>query len=178
MLETRLVSRPKILASSSEFWPQPCSTGLGLKISCCYTLIWCQEFWIVRMIRRLYWTELAYQNYWCWRGTICWANWEKATLVSILVDRVSTVETRVVCIVSVCSLEECLKILIETNRLPEAAFFARTYMPSELSRWVIGAILKKLLIFHVHLIITNFASSTTRIKSRSWIPAKIRIAHL
>jgi len=32
------------------------------------------------------------------------------------------------------SLEECLKILVETHRLPEAAFFARTYMPSELSR--------------------------------------------
>lgn len=34
------------------------------------------------------------------------------------------------------NLEECLKILIETHRLPEAAFFARTYMPSELSRVV------------------------------------------
>lgn len=34
------------------------------------------------------------------------------------------------------NLEECLKILVETNRFPEAAFFARTYMPSELSRVV------------------------------------------
>lgn len=32
------------------------------------------------------------------------------------------------------NLEECLQILISTNRLPEAAFFARTYLPSEISR--------------------------------------------
>jgi coatomer subunit beta' len=28
-------------------------------------------------------------------------------------------------------LDDCLQILIDTNRLPEAAFFARTYMPSK-----------------------------------------------
>ena len=28
-------------------------------------------------------------------------------------------------------IEECIQLLIETNRLPEAAFFARTYMPSK-----------------------------------------------
>lgn len=33
-------------------------------------------------------------------------------------------------------VERCLEILIETNRLPEAAFFARTYMPSQMSRVV------------------------------------------
>lgn len=33
-------------------------------------------------------------------------------------------------------LQRCLEILIETNRLPEAAFFARTYIPSEMSRVV------------------------------------------
>ena len=32
------------------------------------------------------------------------------------------------------NLEECLEILIRTNRLPEAAFFARTYLPSEIAR--------------------------------------------
>lgn len=30
-------------------------------------------------------------------------------------------------------LEQCLEILINTNRLPEAAFFARTYIPSKIS---------------------------------------------
>lgn len=30
-------------------------------------------------------------------------------------------------------LEKCLQILISTNRLPEAAFFARTYIPSKIS---------------------------------------------
>lgn len=30
-------------------------------------------------------------------------------------------------------LEKCLEILINTNRLPEAAFFARTYIPSKIS---------------------------------------------
>lgn len=30
-------------------------------------------------------------------------------------------------------LEKCLQILIDTNRLPEAAFFARTYIPSKIS---------------------------------------------
>lgn len=34
------------------------------------------------------------------------------------------------------NLEECLNVLISTGRLPEAAFFARTYLPSELSRVV------------------------------------------
>lgn len=33
-------------------------------------------------------------------------------------------------------VERCLEILIETNRLPEAAFFARTYLPSQMSRVV------------------------------------------
>ncbi|XP_012937820.1 coatomer subunit beta' [Aplysia californica] len=32
--------------------------------------------------------------------------------------------------------EECLEVLIKTNRLPEAAFFARTYLPSQTSRVV------------------------------------------
>ena len=31
-------------------------------------------------------------------------------------------------------LEECLEILVSTKRLPEAAFFARTYLPSQISR--------------------------------------------
>lgn len=33
-------------------------------------------------------------------------------------------------------LEECLKILIDTNRLPEASLFARTYLPSKVSQVV------------------------------------------
>lgn len=33
-------------------------------------------------------------------------------------------------------VQRCLDILIETNRLPEAAFFARTYIPSQMSRVV------------------------------------------
>lgn len=33
-------------------------------------------------------------------------------------------------------LETCLEVLIKTERLPEAAFFARTYMPSQVSRIV------------------------------------------
>ncbi len=36
----------------------------------------------------------------------------------------------------VCRLEDCLELLIETNRLPEASFFARTYLPSQISRVV------------------------------------------
>lgn len=31
-------------------------------------------------------------------------------------------------------LEDCLEILITSGRLPEAAFFARTYLPSQISR--------------------------------------------
>lgn len=33
-------------------------------------------------------------------------------------------------------LDECLQLLIDTDRLPEAAFFARTYKPSEMNRIV------------------------------------------
>jgi coatomer subunit beta' len=33
-------------------------------------------------------------------------------------------------------LEECMQLLIDTNRLPEAAFFARTYLPSQVPRVV------------------------------------------
>lgn len=32
-------------------------------------------------------------------------------------------------------LEECLEILITTGRLSEAAFFSRTYLPSQVSRY-------------------------------------------
>jgi len=31
-------------------------------------------------------------------------------------------------------LEKCLELLISTGRLPEAAFFTRTYLPSQTSR--------------------------------------------
>ncbi len=31
-------------------------------------------------------------------------------------------------------LEDCLEILVSTGRLPEAAFFARTYLPSQISQ--------------------------------------------
>ena len=31
--------------------------------------------------------------------------------------------------------EECLEILINTGRLSEAAFFSRTYLPSQVSRY-------------------------------------------
>ena len=43
------------------------------------------------------------------------------------------------CIVSTacCRLEDCLEVLINTGRLPEAAFFARTYLPSQVSRYVL-----------------------------------------
>ncbi|XP_064089389.1 coatomer subunit beta'-like isoform X3 [Macrobrachium nipponense] len=34
------------------------------------------------------------------------------------------------------NLKGCLELLIKTNRVPEAAFFARTYLPSEMSRVV------------------------------------------
>ena len=35
----------------------------------------------------------------------------------------------------VCSkVEEAIQLLIDANRIPEAAFMARTYMPSQISR--------------------------------------------
>ncbi|KAI9522735.1 hypothetical protein NQZ68_033833 [Dissostichus eleginoides] len=34
------------------------------------------------------------------------------------------------------NLDQCLELLIRTNRLPEAAFLARTYLPSQVSRVV------------------------------------------
>merc|ERR1712154_752230 len=33
-------------------------------------------------------------------------------------------------------LEKCLQVLLDSKRIPEAAFFARTYLPSEISRIV------------------------------------------
>lgn len=33
-----------------------------------------------------------------------------------------------------CRLENCLEILIKSARLPEAAFFAKTYLPSHVGR--------------------------------------------
>jgi len=33
-------------------------------------------------------------------------------------------------------LDKCLEVLVTTERLPEAAFFARTYLPSQVSRVV------------------------------------------
>lgn len=40
--------------------------------------------------------------------------------------------------VTVClpRLDQCLELLIRTNRLPEAALLARTYLPSQVSRVV------------------------------------------
>jgi coatomer subunit beta' len=40
-------------------------------------------------------------------------------------------------------LDDCLNILIENQRLPEAAFFARTYLPSQINR-VVGLWREKL----------------------------------
>ena len=36
----------------------------------------------------------------------------------------------------VIRLEDCLELLCNTGRYPEAAFMARTYLPSEVSRYV------------------------------------------
>ena len=33
-------------------------------------------------------------------------------------------------------LEQCLDILVSSQRLPEAAFFSRTYLPSQISRYI------------------------------------------
>ena len=38
------------------------------------------------------------------------------------------------CLFCLCRLEKCLELLVNTGRLPEAAFFARTYLPSQVSR--------------------------------------------
>ena len=35
-----------------------------------------------------------------------------------------------------CRLEDCLELLCKSNRLPEAAFLARTYLPNHVSRIV------------------------------------------
>jgi coatomer subunit beta' len=40
------------------------------------------------------------------------------------------------CLFLLHKLEECINLLIETNRLPEAALFARTYVPSQITRVV------------------------------------------
>lgn len=34
------------------------------------------------------------------------------------------------------NVEQCVNILVETNRIPEATFFAHTYCPSQVSRLV------------------------------------------
>ena len=39
-------------------------------------------------------------------------------------------------VVLLADLERYLEILLTSNRIPEAAFFARTYLPSEISRVV------------------------------------------
>lgn len=36
-----------------------------------------------------------------------------------------------------CRLDACLELLIRTGRLPEAAFLARTYLPSQVSRYAL-----------------------------------------
>jgi coatomer subunit beta' len=41
-----------------------------------------------------------------------------------------------VCYFLLRKLEDCLQLLCETNRIPEAAFFARTYLPSAVPRMV------------------------------------------
>jgi coatomer subunit beta' len=41
-----------------------------------------------------------------------------------------------ICLFLLNKLEDCLDLLIETNRIPEAAFLARTYVPSQVSRIV------------------------------------------
>lgn len=37
-----------------------------------------------------------------------------------------------------CRLDACLELLIRTGRLPEAAFLARTYLPSQVSRYTLS----------------------------------------
>lgn len=54
---------------------------------------------------------------------------------NFLLGRLVCFELIEVCLnVCCCRLEECLQLLISTGRLAEAAFFARTYLPSEISR--------------------------------------------
>ena len=37
------------------------------------------------------------------------------------------------------AVEQCIDLLVETQRIPEACFFARTYMPSRISRFVLNS---------------------------------------
>eukprot|EP00123_Amoebidium_parasiticum_P009176 comp19305_c0_seq1/m.22166 comp19305_c0_seq1/g.22166 ORF comp19305_c0_seq1/g.22166 comp19305_c0_seq1/m.22166 type:complete len:898 (-) comp19305_c0_seq1:632-3325(-) len=41
-----------------------------------------------------------------------------------------------VCLFLLQRLEDCLQLLVDTERLPEAAFFAKTYLPSQITRVV------------------------------------------
>ena len=68
-------------------------------------------------------------------------------------------------------LEKCLEILLDSERIPEAAFFARTYLPSQISRVVelwraqLGKVNEKAgqsladpkesLNFNIHLVLVN-----------------------
>lgn len=51
-------------------------------------------------------------------------------------DHLDFVAIGVTALCFVNRLDQCLELLIRTNRLPEAAFLARTYLPSQVSRVV------------------------------------------
>ena len=58
-------------------------------------------------------------------------------MVSTLADAASNAGKNNVAFLShfiLGDLEKCLDVLIESGRLPEAAFFARTYLPSQISK--------------------------------------------
>ena len=62
-------------------------------------------------------------------------------------------------------LEECLEILVSSKRLPEAAFFARTYLPSQMSRSVLfhSLVIPSLqyIIAYTHVHVYTFCNSHT-----------------
>jgi len=58
-------------------------------------------------------------------------------MVSTLADAASNAGKNNVAFLShfiLGDLEKCLEVLVESGRLPEAAFFARTYLPSQISK--------------------------------------------
>lgn len=57
--------------------------------------------------------------------------------------------------VSTLRLDQCLELLIRTNRLPEAAFLARTYLPSQVSRCLLNPTLYNYVVLSLIFILVS-----------------------
>ena len=68
--------------------------------------------------------------------------------------------------------EHCLELLIKAGRLPEAAFFARTYLPNQISRFLCSLLSARAVVMVLFIFISPLVANVRKIMAQIFGNAK------